>query len=76
MSSIPLAIRPSDLSPEATTLNRMATNYMVVSELIRTSPKKNKNERFKAFQADSYKTEHVDYLFYLMEVSLVHHIKC
>ena len=41
---------------------------VIVNELIRTSPVKDKYERLEAFQPDACKTEDVDYMFYIMEV--------
>ena len=52
-------------------IDRPGVSYhdcLIVNELIRTSPVKDKYERLAAFQADDYKTEHVDYMFYIMEV--------
>ena len=54
-------------------IGRRGVSYhdcIIVNELIRTSPVKDKYARLEAFQADDYKTEHVDYMFYIMEVRI------
>ena len=52
-------------------IHRPGVSYhdcIIVNELIRTSPVKDKYERLEAFQTDDHKTQHVDYMFYVMEV--------
>ena len=67
-ASVSMVSRLEDASTWDVFGGRNSTTGGVVTELIRTSPMKDKYERLEAFQPDSPKTERVDFTFYVMEV--------